>query len=1382
MKESFSKPFQKQEVEKEIESGISDYLRKKFYGIEGNEETVFYNIEQAERPITREEIETNINSFVEENFNTITSVVLNNDDRQELNNFKILNKDLRNFGFGNTSIIVEAVLGNNKDYFQTVNKREDGSTSSWSDVPYSDELIIPGISEFNYNLLNKNNIKVQYPDIGDNFNKFKDISEILATAYLKNEIRVDSKLNAGNYRSEYPQRYFHKEFGRYLCENDFGMKPFDQQSDVSDITPFAQSTQRQIRKILSNIETIKNITVGGENSDSPYFEDLRKNLEVEYQMPEWPRHGSPNYEEIREEINRLNLIIDGKIKQAKEEKLSDTLESEKIRSLILEAIPFAKFANEIGSRKNIQIESFIENDIGGETDLYKRLYYFKSQKFQEGIKALILRDTYTLPELGDKTIATSVAHNKPVILEEERIKELLDNSGNSYVEKTKREIINSEPDEQIKKISYAVSSGRGDGSPYSFHPFDFYQSLKKVGVDKFLELYPQAKQDIFEENRNYSNLNMNEFIDGIDGIYKIFGDKICQMEADKIKKEMWHESTLNSVGLWNYFGQRATGEKPPARNNEDYEMYQKLQKEYHSKISEFLNNLSQSERRKLFFEGKQTYWLAKQVQNKIWELDRNKNIQVQGEYREENEDNEFKFHRYHHNINWEQYDCKNIDLDKLSKYLGTHGNIICTLLANKNDNEQVGSNVNLETIMQVVEAMESGADMRGVALAFDKKKYLDGILSGKEQKNDLEYALKDWPVKLRSMISSEEFQIYFENAEQYLYQDPNGMIRYAELLQKEPRMRELLGEKIDKKSDLDLRLCLSVQTSEVRGWYFEGAEYVGHPALQRYFVRFQATREQSGGYPNLHDALYWIPNIKRVEAGEARSLLDDVDTVDESNELKNFLSRYEKEKDPLKTDGSIKSLRELKKRVFAIEADIDLSTLSPEILDIISAPGFNLSELKRLQKESRFTDLVEGKLDKNQPFVPHKRIFTVRPLNELLKEGLGSFKEKIRGTAQDPKGMFDNIRKLMKDKDINGKPMQIQDLLNEVPLDMEEDILKLLQDHKVATGALLEANVHKKSDPDGWVCGNYTDCCMPFGDYKNTDYMFNEGTQYFTIKYNGRIVSQSVVVDSLDKRNKEDVVILDNIEVANNYKNHSALLSRVYKTFWAEYTSKKVKIGTGYSDLIPDGARLESNNYFPKHSLSYSDATGSQIYDLPKIRGVESLDKILTFANLTERDAEIIAEMEKIAYPDGMAQGKGEVLDVIRKSRELELPGAASSFILRKGTEPAGYLLVLPEESKMNEGENVAHIYDMVVLPKFQGGIVARKMMERMLDVSNAYDVPAIEFEARESTSYRLVTNPRIAKWIEGKGYKLTYNELLPEYLNGEDFYYVRLDKIKVQE
>jgi GNAT superfamily N-acetyltransferase len=324
----------------------------------------------------------------------------------------------------------------------------------------------------------------------------------------------------------------------------------------------------------------------------------------------------------------------------------------------------------------------------------------------------------------------------------------------------------------------------------------------------------------------------------------------------------------------------------------------------------------------------------------------------------------------------------------------------------------------------------------------------------------------------------------------------------------------------------------------------------------------------------------------------------------------------------------------------------------------------------------------------------------------------------------------------------------------------------------------VEAQVHAKSDPEGWVCGNYTDCCMSFGDPKNTDYIFNPSTQYFTVKYNGRIIAQSVVVDSYDIKDNSDVVILDNIEVANNYKNLSPLIANVYQTYWTEYTGRPVKVGTGYSDLIPPGGKLEQNHYNPKNSLQYSDADGPQIYDLPKIRGIESIDKIITFANITDRDAELVAKMEVEAYPEGMVQGKAQIAEVLQKQREMDVPGAASSFVVRQGREPAGYLLVLPEESEVNNGEKVAHIYDMAVLPKFRGSVLARRIMERVLDVASVYNM-AIEAEARASTSYALLMNERVRKWFEGKGFYLTSNEKMPEYLGSEDFYFVRFEKKK---
>lgn len=866
--------------------------------------------------------------------------------------------------------------------------------------------------------------------------------------------------------------------------------------------------------------------------------------------------------------------------------------------------------------------------------------------------------------------------------------------------------------------------------------------IKTIGVERVQQILDRGERNISEQMRGLK-------------ILQAMGYDITRMETDQLKKQIYEAYKLDRSGLWRYLEERNKAELNKKRT--------KLGEA--GKSRHWLELIGRRQSRDLYREGKRMYWLAQQV----WKASPSRT-------------EEDRFYRSDAYVDWSRYDLTKADVPegKLNEYLGKHRNLIVALLGqgqeyrySYGEKPQQGTQATLGLIVQ---ALESGQDLRGVALANDKQRYLEGLIKG-EVKNDLEFALADWPNDWREAISKQEIELYYEYASDYVLLDPNGLTKYAQWRASEEgkRWSVVFKETPKRKADLDFRICLSTQTEEVRGWYKKGAEYVGGAVMQNYILRFNSTKGSDGRFVDLHDTLFWIPNIQNLESDDAKSVIASIETMDDNQEFINFLPRYSKERDLLATQGPIQSLRELKKRVIAIESSIDLSELPPQIIDIMSAPGFNLSALESIRRRADFNDLLEGKLDAKQPFQPHRRLFAGRPLTDALREGLGSHKQKIRGTAVDPKGLFYALNQLVKGREIGDRKMQAIDLLNSVPIDLEEAIIKLLQDQKVDIGPTVEAQVHAKSDPEGWVCGNYTDCCMPFGDPKNDDYMFNPSTQYFTIKYNGRIVAQSVVVDSRDRESNDDVVILDNIEVAHNYKNLTPLLANVYQTFWTEYTSRPVKVGTGYSDLIPPGGQLEQNRYEPKTSLYYSDARDSQIYYLPKLRGVEAMDKVITLANLTERDVELIAKMEAEAYPEGMVQGKAYIAEVLQKQRDLEVPGAASSFLIRQGQEPAGYLLVLPEESVVNSGEKVAHIYDMVVLPKFRGSSLARKMMERVLDVASAYGV-AIEAEARASTSYPLLMNERIRRWFESKGFHLTENEKLSGYLGGEDFYFVRFE------
>ncbi len=218
-----------------------------------------------------------------------------------------------------------------------------------------------------------------------------------------------------------------------------------------------------------------------------------------------------------------------------------------------------------------------------------------------------------------------------------------------------------------------------------------------------------------------------------------------------------------------------------------------------------------------------------------------------------------------------------------------------------------------------------------------------------------------------------------------------------------------------------------------------------------------------------------------------------------------------------------------------------------------------------------------------------------------------------------------------------------------------------------------------------------------------------------------------------------------------------------------------VMVGAGYSDLIPPGGRLELNRFRHKTELNYSDSLGPLIYDLPKLREIESLDRVVTLSNISDRDVEQIAELEMKSYPPEMRSGREHIQSVLFQQRELNVPGSASSFLIRKGGVVSGYCLLLPEKSRFNDNETVAHIYDMAVLPEFRGTSLGTKMMEQVVNMSIIYGA-AIEVEARASTSYPILVSEKSQRWFESKGFFLSTIEKLPDYLGGEDFYFLRFD------
>lgn len=1280
MRERFSTPeqFSRGRARQEIDEGIAEYLAsprsKEGLHIELADT---FELKETERPLTREEVEKEIEGFVGERLADFLPMLL----QAQLSQTELICR----LGITNEHI---GLLGVN--YYI---REHDGELAVFE----TDECYPEG----------------REVDVG--------VSDLLALVYAKENIRVDTKRETGRTGGEVSHRYFLKSKNRYLCANDFGMRVWDEkenrliEGDITNATPFVQTVKQQVERMRENFSA----------AASKSLEKTR----VEMRMAAAQAAGVQYLS--RAESQALELQIFDRVSQ---ELVSRLAENPKDQELILSAVPARKVQNHTRYQAD-RIAKKYGLSSGNPVRDYEM---FERNAFK--LNQLLREPTESERESSTIDFVYSDFFRKPVIIGGNLDRTSVVRNAHAEVRAfLARQAADSDTDE-VRKVFGRFSSRRGPNSPYFYADNEIYDFIKTVGAERVAKVLSLDDRDVFEQLTSFSYLKAMKY-------------DFASLEDDQLKKQLHHAHALLRSGLWDYLEVRNKLVVDRAR--------EKLGAE--GKNKHWLELVGTRAARSQFYEGKRMYWLAKQVY-------------IRNPQRRETD----RFYYNDANTDWERYDLSKADVPegKLNEYLDKQRNLIVALLGQENKQHlgEEPSRGKPATLGLIISALEHGRDIRGVALAHDKQRYLEGVIS-RSVKDDLTFAIEDWPQEWREAVSQDEINLYYEYASDYVVLDPDGLTKYAawRASAEGKEWGDVFKDRPERKADLDFRICLGAQTEEVRGWYKGAAEHVGGTIMQNYLLRFNTTRGGDGRIANWHDVLLWSPHIQKIEAGDARSILQNIETMDDNQEFVSFLPRYSAERDSLKENGPIQSLRELKKRIFAIESSIDLSQFPQELLEITSAPGFNLIELENMRRRADFQDLFEGKLDAEQPFRPHSRVFAGRALTEALREGLGSQRQKIRGTATDPKGFFHALNQLVKDREIEGKKMTALDLLNSVPTDLEEDVIRLLREQRVDVGPTVEAQIHAKSDPEGWVCGNYTDCCMSFGEPNNTNYMFNRATQYFTIKYNGRIVAQSVVVDGRDRESREDVVILDNIEVANNYIKLSPLLAQVYQTFWTEYTGKPVKVGTGYSDLIPPGSKLEQNRYEAKTHLPYSDAAGSQIYDLPKLRGVESMDKVITFANLSERDAELIAKMEAETYPEGIAQGKAYIADVLRKQRELEVPGAASSFVVRQGQEVAGYLLVLPEESEVSRGERVAHIYDMVVLPKFRGSIIARKMMERTLDIASAYGF-SIEAEARANTSYALLMNERIRRWFERKGFFLTKNEKLPAYMGGEDFYFVRFE------
>lgn len=185
-----------------------------------------------------------------------------------------------------------------------------------------------------------------------------------------------------------------------------------------------------------------------------------------------------------------------------------------------------------------------------------------------------------------------------------------------------------------------------------------------------------------------------------------------------------------------------------------------------------------------------------------------------------------------------------------------------------------------------------------------------------------------------------------------------------------------------------------------------------------------------------------------------------------------------------------------------------------------------------------------------------------------------------------------------------------------------------------------KVKINLKSNPEGVVAGNDTQCCMPFGDGKNTLYTYNPICALMTVQRETgrgeyRTIAQSVLTKDKDVKapiseirgrfeeiesgqvdmtdllpqdilhRERSYVACDSVEVANNYHTpeYSEVLANLYRDFLREYVARfgedqhldRKKAVLGSCTYALAGTTNESNTYLPESPVAYSDKYGGSV-------------------------------------------------------------------------------------------------------------------------------------------------------------------------------------------
>ncbi len=337
------------------------------------------------------------------------------------------------------------------------------------------------------------------------------------------------------------------------------------------------------------------------------------------------------------------------------------------------------------------------------------------------------------------------------------------------------------------------------------------------------------------------------------------------------------------------------------------------------------------------------------------------------------------------------------------------------------------------------------------------------------------------------------------------------------------------------------------------------------------------------------------------------------------------------------------------------------------------------------------------------------RIETGKKVLSAASSVLGSRQGKERYTEQaQAVGERDIVQAFLKGKLV---------LEEEDERQLREVYQSIMQSNSVRT---LGVEIARKSDPEGWVCGNYTDCCMPFTSKKNQEYLLREDMSYFLVSRNDAlgdrdIIGQSVLVYGENER--MITIACDNIEIANHSvaRGERAVVAKAYQSLKEHlidiYGNKgkrlKIVIGTSYNDdggLVTGGCELKPVDAEPLlGKMSYSDwHSHSSNYVLYDSEAEDFVQKYYGLSIDGWESSRLHGYLSRQFQDVGLRQDtERSIEDMLRKIGRGEDDGDGGlnfadnySVALTRSDEQVGYIIAADYLTE-DEQEDLIHFEDM---------------------------------------------------------------------------------------